>query len=62
VEEPTPVVRRLERVRKPVERYILPEFNSTFMLNSTHDEPKSIREVVDSVEGKLWKDTMVEEM
>jgi hypothetical protein len=32
------------------------------VLNATDDEPKSIGEAVDSAEGKLWKDTMVEEM
>jgi hypothetical protein len=32
------------------------------MLNSTDDEPKSVREAVDSTEGKIWKDAMVEEM
>jgi hypothetical protein len=32
------------------------------VLSSTDEEPKSVREVVDSTEGKLWKDAMVEEM
>jgi hypothetical protein len=32
------------------------------MLVSTNDEPKSVREEVDSAEGKLWKEAMVEEM
>jgi hypothetical protein len=62
VEQPTPVVRRLERVRKPVERYIPPEFCSSFMLISIDVEPKSIGKEFDSTEGKLWKDAMVEEM
>jgi hypothetical protein len=32
------------------------------VLTSTGDEPKSVREAIDLAEGKLWKDTMVEEM
>jgi hypothetical protein len=56
------VVRRSERVRKPVERYSPPDFCSTFVLTSTDDEPKLVREEIDSTEGKLWKDAMVEEM
>jgi hypothetical protein len=32
------------------------------VLTATDDEPKSIEEVVESTEGKLWKDAMVEEM
>jgi hypothetical protein len=52
----------LERVRKLVERYSSPKFCSTFMLTSFDDEPKSVMEAVDSAEGKIRKDTMVEEM
>jgi hypothetical protein len=62
VEQPTLVVRRSERVRKPVERYSFPDFHSTFVLTATDDEPKSVGEAVDSTEGKLWKDAMVKEM
>ena len=39
VEQPTLVVRRSERVRKPVERYSLPDFHSTFILTTIDDEP-----------------------
>jgi hypothetical protein len=62
VKQPTPVVRRLERVRKQVEGCILPKLCSAFMLTATNDEPKMVREAVDSTEGKLWKYAMVEEM
>jgi hypothetical protein len=55
------VVRRLERVKKPIERYSPHYIFSTFLL-STIDEPKSVSEEIDSTEGKHWKDTMVEEM
>jgi hypothetical protein len=47
VEQPTSVVRRLERVRKPVERYSLPHLCSAFMLISTDDEPKLTGEAVE---------------
>jgi hypothetical protein len=62
VEQLTLVVRRSERVRKPIERYSLPDFRSAFVLTATDDEPKSFGEAVDSAEGKIWKDAMVEEM
>jgi hypothetical protein len=32
------------------------------VLTATDNEPKSVREAVDSAEGQLWKDAMVEEM
>jgi hypothetical protein len=32
------------------------------VLISTDEEPKLVKEAVDSAEGKLWKDSMVEEM
>jgi hypothetical protein len=62
VEQLTPVVRRSERIRKLVERYSSPDFRSAFVLTAIDDEPKSVGEVVDSTEGKIWKDSMVEEM
>jgi hypothetical protein len=40
----------------------MPDFHSTFVLTTTDDEPKLVGEAVDSAEGKLWKDSMVEEM
>jgi hypothetical protein len=62
VEQPTLVVKRSERVRKLVERYSLPDFRSAFVLTTTDEEPKSVKEVVDSTEGRLWNSAMVEEM
>jgi hypothetical protein len=44
VEQPNPITRKYERVIKPVERYIPPNFCSSFVLTATHEEPKSIRE------------------
>jgi hypothetical protein len=32
------------------------------MLTAIDNEPKSVSEEFDSIEGKLWKDAMVEEM
>jgi hypothetical protein len=43
----TPVVRRLERIRKLVERYIPLDFHSSFMLTTINDDTKSVGEVVD---------------
>jgi hypothetical protein len=53
VEQQTLVVRRSERVRKPVERYRSPDFRSKFMLTAIDDEPKSVSEAVGLEEGKL---------
>ena len=46
VEQQTSVVRRLERIRKPVKRYSPHNFCSTFMLIAIDDEPKSVGEAV----------------
>jgi hypothetical protein len=62
VEQPTSMVRRSKRVRKPFERYSSPKFRSIFVLTTIDDEPKSVGETVDLVKGKLWKDAIVEEM
>jgi hypothetical protein len=53
VEQLTLVVRRSERVKKLVERYILPNIRSAFVLTSIDDEPKSIGEAFNLVEGKI---------
>jgi hypothetical protein len=62
VEPPTLVVRRSKRVKKPIERYSPLDFRYAFELSAIDNEPKSVREAVNSIEGKLWKDAMVEEM
>jgi hypothetical protein len=61
VEELTMMVRRSERIRKPINRYIPPDFYSVFMLTTIGNEPMLVGEQVDSIEGKLWKGSMVEE-
>jgi hypothetical protein len=47
VEKLTPVVRRLERIRKPVERYSPPDIHSAFVLTSIDNDPKSFSEAAD---------------
>jgi hypothetical protein len=55
VEQLTLLVRRLERIRKPVERYSLSDFHYSFVVTAIDDEPKSIGEEVDSTEGKYGR-------
>ena len=62
-EEPhTPELRRSVRDRRQPERYSPPNFHSNFSLSITDDDPKTVREVVNSEDSKLWKKAMVEEM
>jgi len=37
-------------------------FCSNFALSITDDDPRTVKEVVDSEDGKLWKEAMVDEM
>ena len=55
-------LRRSNRVRRLVERYIPPDFCSSFVLSTINGEPRSIKEVLSYEECKLWKNAMVEEM
>jgi hypothetical protein len=62
-EEPhTPVLRRSVRERRKPERYSPPDFCSNFSLSITDDDPRTVREAVNSEDSKLWKKAMVEEM
>eukprot|EP00253_Pinus_taeda_P008767 PITA_08767 len=62
-EEPqTSAVRRLARERRQPERYSPSAFCSTFALSVTNDDPRTVKEAVDSEDGKLWKEAMVDEM
>jgi len=62
-EEPqTPAVRRSVRERRQLEMYSPSAFCSNFSLSVTDDDPKTLKEVVDSEDGKLWKEAMVDEM
>jgi hypothetical protein len=61
-EEPrTPVLRRSVRERRKPERYSPPDFCSNFALSIT-DDPRTVREAVNSEDSKLWKKVIVEEM
>jgi hypothetical protein len=62
-EEPhTPVLRRSVRDRRQPERYSPPNFRSNFSLSITDDDPRTVREAVNSEDSKLWKKAMVAEM
>jgi hypothetical protein len=58
----TPVLRRSDRERRIPERYSPSNFHSNFSLSITDDDPRTIREAVDSEDGNLWKRDMEEEM
>eukprot|EP00253_Pinus_taeda_P024918 PITA_24918 len=58
----TLAMRRSVIDRRQLERYSLATFCSNFSLSITIDDPRTVREVVDSEDGKLWKETMVDEM
>jgi len=55
-------VRRSFIERRKLERYIPSSFYSNFSLSIIDDDPRTFREVVDSKDGKLWKEAMVDEM
>eukprot|EP00253_Pinus_taeda_P021163 PITA_21163 len=58
-EEPqTPGVRRSVRERRKPKRYSPYYFFSNFALSITDDDPRTVKEAVDSEDGKLWKDEM----
>eukprot|EP00253_Pinus_taeda_P025361 PITA_25361 len=62
-EEPQTLgVRRLVQERRQLERYSPFAFLSNFALSITDDDPKNVKEVVDSEDGKLSKEAMVDEM
>eukprot|EP00253_Pinus_taeda_P034260 PITA_34260 len=62
-EEPqTPGVRRSIRERRQPERYSPSAFCPNFALSITDDDPRTVKETVDSKDGKLWKEAMVDEM
>eukprot|EP00253_Pinus_taeda_P010573 PITA_10573 len=62
-EEPQTLgVRRLVHKRRQPERYTPSSFCSNFSLSITDDDPRTVKEAVDSEDGKLWKEAMVDEM
>jgi hypothetical protein len=50
------------RDRRKPERYSPPDFRSNFDLSITDDDPRIVREAMNSEVSKLWKKAMVEEM
>jgi len=61
-EEPqTPGVRRSIRETRKPERYSPSGFYSNFSLSITDDDSITVKESVDSEDGKLWKEAMVDE-
>jgi hypothetical protein len=58
----TPILRRLVREIKLLERYTPYDFRSNFSLSIIDDDPRTVRETVDSEDGNLWKRAMDEEM
>eukprot|EP00253_Pinus_taeda_P008590 PITA_08590 len=62
-EEPqNPGVRRSIWERRKLERYSPSAFCSNFVLSIIGDDPITLKEAVDSEDGKLWKEAMVDEM
>ena len=55
-------MRRSVQERRQRERYSPPDFRSNFALSITDDDPKTVRDAVNSEDSKLWKKAMVEEM
>eukprot|EP00253_Pinus_taeda_P029741 PITA_29741 len=61
-EQQTPGVKRSVRERRQPKRYTPSAFCLNFYLSITDDDPKIVKEVVDSKDGKLWKEAIVDEM
>ena len=62
-EEPqTPSVRRSVQERRKPKIYSPSTFCSNFALSITNDDPRTVKEAVDSKDGKLSKEAMVDEM
>eukprot|EP00253_Pinus_taeda_P033974 PITA_33974 len=61
-EPQTPGVRRLVRERRLLESYSPSAFYSNLALSITDDDPRTVKEAIDSEDGKLWKEAMVDEM
>ena len=62
VEHQTLVLRRFGCVRRQADMYIPPDFHFNFALSTSNEDPRSVKEEVDLLEGKLWKEAMVENM
>jgi hypothetical protein len=58
----TPILRRSVQERRIPERYTPSYFCSNFSLLITDDDPRTIKEAVDSEDRKIWKSAMDKEM
>jgi hypothetical protein len=58
----TPILRRSVREIRLPKRYTPSDFHSNFSLSITDDDPRNVREAVDSEDGNLWKKAIDEEM
>jgi hypothetical protein len=54
-------LRRSIRERRLPKRYTPYDFHSNFSLSITDDDPRTVREAVDSEDGNIWKRGMDEE-
>jgi hypothetical protein len=50
------------RERRQPKRYSPPNFRVNFPVSIIYDNPRTLREAVNSEDSKLWKKTIVEEM
>ena len=55
-------MRRSVRERRHLERYSPSALCSNFALFVTNDDTRTVKETVDSEDGKLWKEAMDDEM
>jgi len=62
VEQQTLVMSRSSQARRQPKIYSPPDYHSAFVLTAIEGDPMSVKEVVDSLEGELWKEAMKEEM
>ena len=63
VETQTLVMRRSRHTRKQPNMYSPLNFHSNFALSATVEEdPRTVKEAIDSMEGELWKKAMEEEI
>ena len=53
-------MRRSVREIRQLERYSPSAFYSKFSLFVTDDDPRTLKEAVDSEDGKIWKEAMVD--
>jgi len=58
----TPGVGRSVRERRQPKGYSPSTFYSNFSLSITDDDPRTVKEAINSEDGKLWKEDMVDEM